>query len=189
MKPLSGRVVCVFGLPCSGKTTVIQALIDSSKEILARICSGDIARQLSTDKEIAHMAKGNLFPFEEPLREKIYELIHKRRASGAEVIFLDGFPRFDDQIMWLLENQFAGTEQEGCFIQIIGEDIKTRALGRMRDDQDSADKFELKVKEQAKKIDEMEKVIHRHGIPYYCIPNTSLEIAARTMVKHVGLRK
>jgi len=189
MKPLSGRVVCVFGLPCSGKTTVIRALIGSSNEILAHISSGDIARKLSTDKEIAHMAKGNLFPFEEPLRDSIYEIIHKRRSAGSEIIFLDGFPRFDDQIMWLLENQLAGTIMEGCFIQIIGEDIKTRALGRMRDDQDASDKFDLKVKEQSQKIDNMEKIINRHGIPYYCIPNTSLETAVKVMAKYTGLRK
>jgi len=189
MKPLSGRVVGIFGLPCSGKTTVARALIDSSREVIARISSGDIAKKLSTDTEIAHMAKGNLFPFEDPLREEIYTTIHKRRTSGAEIIILDGFPRFDDQVKWMLENQFAGTVMEGCFIQIIGEDIQTRALGRMRDDQDSINKFNLKVREQSQKIDGMERLIQRHGIPYYCIPNTDLEVAVKTMAKYLGLRK
>ena len=146
MKPLSGRVICVFGLPCSGKTTVIKALMGSSKELMAHISSGDIARKLSTDTEIKHMAKGNLFPFEEPLRADIYSSIHKRRTSGAEVIFLDGFPRFDDQVKWLLENQLAGTIMEGCFVQIIGDDLHSRALGRMRNDQDASDKLDKKIK-------------------------------------------
>ena len=189
MKPLSGRVVCVFGLPCSGKTTLIKALIASSKELMAYVSSGDIARKLSTDKEIAHMAKGNLFPFEEPLRKEIYDIVHKRRTSGAEVIFLDGFPRFDDQVMWLLENQFAGTVMEGCFIQVIGSDLHDRARGRMRNNQDDKQKLDLKIAEQAKKIEEMEKVIHRHGIPYYCIPNTDMEVAVKDMAKRIGIKK
>jgi adenylate kinase family enzyme len=189
MKPLSGRVVCIFGLPASGKTTVIQSLIASSKELIAYISSGDIARKLSTEEDTAHMANGNLFPHEDKLREEIYNLIHKRRASGAEIIFIDGFPRFDQQVQWLVEQQFAGTVMEGCLIQIIGEDLAFRVGKRMRDHQDELDKFEKKLKDQSVKIFEMEKLIFKYGIPYYCIPNSDLSQAIKMLAKHTGIRK
>jgi adenylate kinase family enzyme len=179
----------MFGLPCSGKTTIIKALAAASKEIIAHVSSGDIARRLSTDKELAHMAEGNLFPFEEPLRAEILKLVHKRRGQGSEVIFIDGFPRFDDQVSWMLDNQLAGSDLEGCLVQVVGENLLDRAKERMRDDQDGLEKIQLKIEEQRKKIDAMEKVIFRHGIPYFTVMNNDPIHATERLSKIVGLRK
>lgn len=188
MKFQPGAVVGVFGLPCSGKTTVIRSLIDSSREVLAYISSGDIARKLSDESDIKHMSEGNLYPHENKLREEIYNTINKRRNSGAQLIFVDGFPRFDDQVVWLLENRFMGG-LDGCLLQIIGDNLSHRAKLRYRDDQDSQDKLLLKIKEQSGKIDAMEKLIMYYSIPYHCILNVDLEIAVKQMVKFLGLRK
>jgi adenylate kinase family enzyme len=189
MKYPSGSVIGIFGLPCSGKTTIIEALTKSSKEIIAKISSGDIARQLSTDKETAHMAKGELFPYEEPLREEISRIIEARRVSGAGLILLDGFPRFDEQVHWMVEKRYAGTQYEGCLIQVIGDDLYGRARFRARDDQDEIDKIVKKIENQKAKIAKMEEYIFRMGVPYFTIVNTDLIEATVTLTKALGIRK
>lgn len=189
MKWPSGTVVGVFGLPCTGKTTIIRSLMAATKEVVAYISSGDIARRLSTEADKSHMADGNLFPHEDTLRTEIYDTIVKRRSSGAELVFLDGFPRFDNQVRWLLENTFIGPET-GFLVQIMGDkDLVMRARSRMRDDQDDPEIFDKRVIEQSKKIYEMEKSIGYYGVPYYCIPNTDLGVAVKTFAKYLGLRK
>lgn len=185
----SGRIIGVFGLPCSGKTTLINTIISSSKEIIARISSGDIARRLSTENEISHMAKGNLFPHEEPLRKEIASFIDKRRASGAEAIILDGFPRTSDQVQWMLDNQYAGTELEGCLILVRGDNLVQRAQERYRDDQDSIDKVLKKIDTQDKDISNMEKTIFSLSIPYFTVHNTDLALAAKNFSKFIGIKK
>ena len=195
MKQLSGRCIGIFGLPCSGKTTIIKGILDASKEILAHISSGDIARRLSSNSSemalvaMSQMAKGNLFPFEESLRAEILKLIDKRRGQGSEAIFLDGFPRFDDQVIWMLDNTITGSGVEGCLIQVVGENLLDRAKERMRDDQDGLSTIKLKIEDQSKKIDAMEKVIFRYGIPYHTIMNTGPVHATQRLAKIMGLRK
>ena len=191
MRPLSGRVIGVFGLPCSGKSTVIKAVVESSREILAVISSGDIARRLSTESETKHMAEGNLFPHEEPLRQEILDTINRRRGGGAEAIYLDGMPRHMLQVKWMLDNQLTGTIMEGCIIKIHCDPtyIEKRAKMRMRDDQDKLDLLYKKIETQSKLIDEMEKTILQYGIPYFTIINHDLSLAASQLAKVSGLRK
>lgn len=196
MKYPSGRIVGMFGLPCSGKSTIIDILKSSSKEIIAHIKTGDIARQLSTDVETAHMANGNLFPLEDLLREELLKLIEKRKNQGAGIIILDGFPRFDDQVKWLLDNRLAGTKLDGCLIKVVGTDLEKRARLRMRDDQDDLEKFRKKILTQEKMIDTMENMIFRYGIPYYTIINHTdwsgpsvLNQAVVHLTKILGIRK
>jgi adenylate kinase family enzyme len=191
MKPLSGRVIGVFGLPCSGKSTVIKMVVESSREILAVISSGDIARRLSTESETKHMAAGNLFPHEEPLRQEILDTINKRRSGGAEAIFLDGFPRTPDQVKWMVDNQLCGTIMEGYFIQVWCDQIvlATRAKHRMRDEQDKLDALAMKIETQRGLIDKLDKTIHEYGFPYYMVCNHDISIAAQQLAKTIGLRK
>jgi len=188
MKHQSGRIVGMFGLPCSGKTTIVKALIDSSREIIAHIITGDIARRLSSEKELQHMSKGNLFPLEDLMREEILKLIQKRQSQGAEVIILDSCPRFDDQVKWMLDNQLAG-EGSGVFIKVIGDHLRQRAELRARDDQDELDKFDKKVVSQQKMIDGMEKLIFYYGIPYYTVMNSDISHAVTQFAKIIGVKK
>jgi len=187
----SGSCIGVFGLPGSGKSTILDMLIGSSREIIAKISSGDIARRLSQEAEVKHMADGNLFPDENKLRDEILGLINKRRSSGAELVILDGFPRFAEQCHWLLENQLLGGDGNGCLIKIHCEpkDAIERAVSRSRDSQDSYDSIKKKIDKQMKMIDEMEQEIFRYGLPYFTVANVSLQNAVETFAKYVGLRK
>jgi len=190
-KPTSGRIVGMFGIPCSGKSTLIDMAVNASREMIARISSGDIARRLSQEAETKHMAEGNLFPHEDKLREEILTAIGKRRTSGAEVIILDGFPRTGEQVQWMLENQLVGTVYEGCLIKIhidTNEAIR-RACMRNRDDQDSPDLIIKKIDKQLKMIDELEGWIFRLGVPYYTIHNLSLQHSVENFVRRMELKK
>lgn len=189
MKQKSGRVIGIFGLPCSGKSTVAKAITEASKEIIAHISTGDIARKLSTDRDISHMSDGNLFPDEYKIRNEIYKLVSKRRSQGAEIIILDGCPRFDEQVKWMIEQQWIGTPGDGMLIQVMGDELTKRALLRYRDDQDSLEAFNKKLYKHQKMIDDMEKEIFKYGITYYTVANTELVQAVKNTAKLLGLRK
>ena len=187
-KRKSGRIIGVFGLPCSGKTTIIKALMESSRELMAHISTGDIARKLSDVNELANMADGNLFSDEDKMRSELLSMINKRKSQGAEVIFLDSCPRFDDQVHWMISQQLVGPD-EGCLIKITGDNLIDRAKERMRDDQDATDKLTKKIVTQSKFIDSMERAIFYYSIPYFTIMNHDLEHAVRQLAKYAGLRK
>ena len=164
--------------------------MESSREVLSHIITGDIARELSTAKETQHMAEGNLFPHEDLIRAKTAEMVEKRRKHGAEIVFLDGCPRFDDQVKWLLEQQFIGAET-GCLVKIesdVYESIE-RAKQRNRDEQDKTEFLLKKIEKHSQMIAQMERLISYYAIPYYTIPNTDLFQATKTLAKYVGLRK
>ncbi len=185
---LMSKIIGVFGLPCSGKTTLITALKESSRQLIVHVSTGDIARKLSTIEDIKYMADGGLFPHEGPLRAELLKLINARQMSGADYIILDGFPRFDDQLQWMIDNHLVGTSFDGCLIQVIGEDLEKRAKARSRDDQDAYDKILKKIKEQQQKIDGMEKLIQTIAIPYYTVNNNELFQATKTLAKYIGIR-
>ena len=191
MKPMSGRIVGVFGLPCSGKSTIINALIESSRELLVRVSSGDIVREMASQEDKDHMADGDLFSDEDRLRAELIKKINIRRGQGAEIIFLDGFPRTPNQIKWMMDNQLAGTEMEGYFIQVKSDinDMIKRVASRNRDEQDDVELIKKKIKKQSKLISEMDNIIFMYGIPYFTIINIDLERAIINLAKIVGLRK
>jgi len=187
----SGRIIGVFGIPCTGKSTIIKTIIESSRDLIAHISTGDIVRQIMSDEENNHMADGNLFPDEEKLLSEVEKLIYKRRSQGCEIIILDGLPRHRDQVKWMLDNQFAGTFVEGRLIQISAdvEVIIKRAEERMRNDQDELRALLKKMNNQTRLIDDMESLIFHFAIPYYSLVNHDLEKTVADFAKIIGLRK
>lgn len=185
-----GRVIGIFGLPCAGKSTVIKALLDSSRELIVHISTGDIARRLSDEATKEAMnATGGLYPFEDKIRKEILDTINKRQAQGAACVLLDGCPRTSDQVSWLCECQLIGAGQEGCLVQIIGDNLSKRAANRYRDNGDEMQALKRKVENQQKHIFEMDTMIHRLGLEYHTIQNTELECAVKQLAKIVGVRK
>jgi len=190
MKYRSGRVVGIFGLPCSGKSTLAKAITQASKELIAHVSTGDIARRLSTAKETQHMAEGNLFPDEDKIRAEMLDMVNKRRSQGSEIIILDSCPRFDDQVKWMVENQLVGVDpSDGCLIKVIGDDLIRRAQERMRDDQDQLIQLNKKIEKHSLMIEQMEALIFRYGIPYYTVVNHEMAQAVKEFAKYLGLRK
>jgi adenylate kinase family enzyme len=182
-------VVGIFGLPCSGKTTIVKTLVGASREIIATISTGDIVRKLSSEAETANMAKGELFSDEDRLRTEVLNIINKRRVSGAELILLEGMPRTKEQVEWLLKEQLVGGPGNGCLVQIMGDRLLERAGNRFRDEQDASDLLQLKIDKQQKEISRMDDYIHRIGIEYWVIQNYQLDLAVKRFAHLLGLRK
>ena len=84
-----GRCIALFGVPFTGKTTILQSIMESSSRVVAVVSTGDISRSLLTDEDRSAMANGCLFPREKELREEVLKKVNLFRSRGAEVIFLD----------------------------------------------------------------------------------------------------
>jgi adenylate kinase family enzyme len=172
-KAKQGRIVAVFGIPFSGKTTLVNAIQGASKKIVAVISTGDIARSLITEEDKAAMAKGGLFPREEEMRDEILKKIDQFRQKSAEVIFIDGCPRFDDQVLWLWEQKLVG-RHHGKIVKVEASNpaIIRRSGVRKRIDDDVAS-FRDRILHQKSKFPEIDRMIQKLGLmrDYYTIQN------------------
>ncbi|MCH7687515.1 MAG: nucleoside monophosphate kinase, partial [Planctomycetes bacterium] len=84
--------ISIIGPPGSGKTTQAQMLSTTSNTM--HISSGDLVRRHLVDEHTTtELAKGNLAPNEEAVRNLVRNAI-----AHTESYVLDGFPRMIDQI-------------------------------------------------------------------------------------------
>lgn len=90
------RCVILVGPPCSGKSTIGKMLADTFD--CKYVSSGDIARQMAeADGSMRDLDAGKMAP-ESRMREEISNVLYRN-----ENLILDGFPRFTDQLDWLIE--------------------------------------------------------------------------------------
>jgi len=182
-------IIFVNGPPAAGKSTVVNAVVEASKELMTVIRTGDIVRAISTPEDFEHMRNGYLYPKEDILRALILEKIEYMWNHGAELIILDGFPRSVDQLDWALNHGLVGTELHGCVINITASDLVSRAKLRMRDEQDAEFFIKKKIDVQVAENYKMELRMNQVGIPYYMIVNDDLGYAVKQFAKLLGLRK
>ncbi len=140
LKLVTRHLVCVTGLPLSGKSTVAKQLQAECPYPCSLFSTGDIVRGLiaaETEKaeELrAETTKLDLFPLEDKLREEIKKRIEESEASD---IVIDGFPRTGDQVNWLIDTFFY---LDPVVVLVNAMDPRTlwlRAKQRGRDDIDS----------------------------------------------------
>lgn len=121
--------VVLLGQSNSGKSTIGKKLAEMME--MEYISSGDIARSMPT-YVVDKLNAGEMAP-EDEMRRQIRHMINCRYKFG---FILDGFPRFNDQYVWLEENAIGIT-----FIYVIIDvpyiDILGRAARRRRCDDDS----------------------------------------------------
>lgn len=125
--------IIMLGATNSGKSTIAKFV--SNNLGIRYISSGDIARQMNVDDELA---KGKLAP-EDEMRNRIFSAIYENDRP----FILDGFPRFLDQYKWLK----SAIKCDMIFIQISVPDrhLLQRAINRNRND-DNVDAVLEKVK-------------------------------------------
>lgn len=124
--------VIIIGPPCSGKSTIGCKLADLIH--YNYVSSGDIARKLSQSQEmIDRLNKGEMFD-ENTMRSEI-----KRILSNTDNVVLDGFPRFEDQLVWLMK-QFSKVNYTFVHVDAPLTEIARRAMGRNREDDSALDK-------------------------------------------------
>jgi adenylate kinase family enzyme len=133
------KLILLMGSPCCGKSSVAKSACKFIGN-LDYISSGDIARTIAmTDIAALHkLNSGGLAP-EDIMRSQIKNAISKSIGDGRDII-LDGFPRFQDQFVWLIDNFDDCTEIIKVFIDISPTTVILRAQERARDDDRAIDK-------------------------------------------------
>jgi len=139
-------MIILMGSPGSGKSTQGQLLTDRKK--LRWISMSDILRRNASQKYLKKMQAGELFSGQVVFKALSNELT---KLGDKPELILDGFPRSQDQVEWLLVQTTQGKITVSAVINII-VDKKTaeeRLLkrGRVDDELSKIDK-RLKIYEQ-----------------------------------------
>jgi len=175
-------LIGVFGLPCVGKGAVISAIQHQMQRTSATVSSSGEVADLLTPEIKAQMKGGALFPLEDQLRERIRAKTDFWIKAGRSVIFLDGFPRFNDQVDWLVNVYHPMIDANVMFLKVDGgslENIKKRAETRARDEFDTDPVLLMaRIDRQASMITGIEQAIFRHGLPYYTVVNSTSPVDA-----------
>ena len=179
-------ILSVIGVPCVGKGTIMKAVQMKMLEEapIAIIHTSKFVHQLMTDADRELMKNGGLFPREEPLRELIYQEVEKMFAFGADVVMLDGFPRWDDQMKWML-NTFT---EPMSIVHIVAPnefELVKRASLRNRDEFDVGEKFLARVANQRQCISDMENLVSMYAIPFTTVINDHEERAVIEFIQNV----
>jgi adenylate kinase family enzyme len=183
---MSNLILMVLGEPCVGKGTLIKAIHEKilDEAPVAILSCGDIVRNLLTDEDRESMKQGGLFPREEPLRDAIYQTVEHMFAFGADVVILDGFPRWNDQLQWMMNN-FTYPMQAIRIMAQSDFEIERRAAQRNRDDFDRPPQLWGRVAEQRKRIAEMESMFGMYAIPYSSIINDHIARATAECIDRI----
>lgn len=133
--------IVLIGPPCSGKSTIGRT---TANNIGARyISSGDIARKMAeNDNGVkTDLSNGKLAP-ENMMRDQIYRALYDAYDT-ADIVILDGFPRFGDQAKWLRETLPMRVDIRYVCIHASEEVVMIRSLERNRmDDKSISDRYE-----------------------------------------------
>lgn len=121
--------VILLGQSNSGKSTIGKRLAEIME--MEYISSGDIAR--SMPRHVIDMLNAGEMAPEDEMRKQIRYRINGRHKFG---FILDGFPRFNDQYVWL-EEHAVGIKFIYVIVDVPYIDILGRAARRRRCDDDS----------------------------------------------------
>ena len=183
---MSELILSAVGVPCSGKGTILKRVQMKMLEEapVALINASKFVHQLMTPEDKESMQNGGLFPREEPLRELLYQEVERLFAFGAEVVMLDGFPRWDDQLKWMVQNFVQPISMVHITAPSTFELVKRASL-RNRDEYDVGEQFLARVNTQSAKISEMENLISMYAIPYTTIINDYEDRAVSEFIERV----
>jgi len=161
------NVYFFIGLPCSGKTytaNVVASKVFNNQSL--RVSTGDIARKLIDEQSGREMAKTDLFPGEEALRLELCKTIDN---STEDNIIVDGFPRFDDQVNYMIDQFWI---YNPVVIEVnVGDPVTlvNRARFRSRDGRDNTQEFLERLARAQKNMAGVFDVLNRRTVPYYTI--------------------
>jgi adenylate kinase family enzyme len=181
-------IVCFVGLPCVGKGTIAKRIHD---EMLDRgrigiVTTSDIVRRILTDDDKEKMKQGGLFPREAELRDQLYGDIEQQYAMGAQAVLLDGFPRFDDQVVWLVQTFYDRPLQIFNIVAPSDFDMLGRAAKRGRDEFDTdRNKAMARIVHQRGLFSGAERQILTYALPYSTIINDYVDRAVSEIMVRI----
>jgi adenylate kinase family enzyme len=180
-----------MGMPCSGKGTIVKALHEKLLDVYRTtvISTSDIVKKIITEEDKEIMKNGVLFPRETELRAELGYCIERVYALGTQLILLDGFPRFDDQVRWLRQTFYASPLE---FYEVRAQDdfeLVKRASLRNRDEFDQPEKFKQRLSEQRKLFSAAESMIQYYALPYRTIMNVDTTLAVSNAMQWINKNK
>lgn len=92
------KILCLTGMPQTGKTTLINELIKIKGVEAIKI--GEEYRKRFTPEERYWEATGDLAP-EEVTREMVRLAVEEADQNGTDMIIIDGMPRIADQAIFI----------------------------------------------------------------------------------------
>lgn len=94
------KILCLTGMPQTGKTTLINEL--TKIEGVEAIKIGEEYRKRFTSEERYWEATGDLAP-EEVTEEMVKLAVEEADQNGTDMIIIDGMPRIADQALFICE--------------------------------------------------------------------------------------
>lgn len=179
-------IISVIGVPCVGKGSIAEGLREELQHNYRTsiITTSDIISKLLTEADKEAMKGGGLFPREDELRSSLLDTIEVHLAFGADIIILDGFPRFDDQVKWLVQTFF---QHQLYVVQVMANDFELikRANARNRDEYDTGDKLLARISRQRSLLAGVDVAINKYNIPYTSVINDHLDRAVAELTTRI----
>ena len=153
-------MIILMGVAGSGKSMQGKILADELGH--AWISTGEILRVLVTGKRRQDMQKGLLLSDDEVIRviEKVLELINTK-----EEFVMDGFPRTEVQVDWLMNQVALGRLQKPIMfhLDIDEQVVRSRLKLRNRPD-DTEESIAIRFKEYNQKVRPIIEYMRTKGI-------------------------
>jgi adenylate kinase family enzyme len=184
LRLVTRHLVCVTGLPLSGKSTIARDLRAQCPDPCDLFSTGDIVRDLiaaeteKADELRAETTKLDLFPLEDKLREEIKKRVEESNACN---IIIDGFPRFGGQVNWLIDTFFY---LDPMVVLVNAMDPRTlwlRARQRGRDENDTDEgKFQARLATASRNLETVGEALRlRPLVRIHTIVNASKQDDSR----------
>lgn len=130
-------IILFIGMPCSGKSTIAEKVSDELN--IPYVSSGDIAREMAANNnDIRNILNSGEMAPEIMMRGEIAKRYMRAKENGTDII-LDGFPRFQEQLIWL-KKTFPNAELLCVYISTTIRNAYIRNASRNRDDNEAMDK-------------------------------------------------
>lgn len=180
-----GLIIGVMGVPLCGKSSIVKAVVEKmlDRYRIGSISTSQLVGQLMTKETeeskkaiVVEMSNGGLFPKEEEIRTAIYDMVEALWAFGAEIIIIDGCPRFDEQVKWMRQIFFDHEIQMAQILVSNDFELVRRAGQRARDEFDTnRDLLQARINQQRSKISGIERYIQMFALHYFSLINVYLE--------------
>jgi adenylate kinase len=185
-KPRTKQIVCLIGLPCSGKSHAAKLI--SAKNEGTYISTGDIARSLTTtEQQRAETERQDLFPLEEELRAELTKRIER---APTNLVVIDGFPRSPEQAQFLLDQYWIYLPE---IIEINAGDVRTlmtRAWFRSRDHQDSdPQRFERRIQVASQNLSSIYATLRQRLVRTHTIMSAADDVILNQFQKIMRMPK
>jgi hypothetical protein len=147
-----GRLICLFGPPGSGVSTIARILHDASELKTAVL---------------------------EPDFDDFVDQVALLRRTGAQVIFVDGFPKSEEGVQYLWDNRLVHAG-EGAIVQVMTDPelILHRRTATMGG-----------IEAWYEQLGSIEEFIRRYDMPYFTIHNDDLENAVGDLARRASVTR